>query len=151
LHGEIHPAKSDKSFFKRGTRILCRQPLEKDTWANVVGNGVSAWNTNNFFVDYTGWKYHYMDDIYLSIEMQKQNVPGFVASHPGKYLRYLFPESESKTLFDIYVNDDRTQTKVADSIEWKLLDDKLNNNVKDVVSYSSSVMSPPRRKRHRRR
>ena len=149
LHGEILPPKSNLSFFKRGRRFGSTATRPKDMWINLIGNGVSVWNTNNFRVDYRDWKYNYMDDIYVSMEMQKQNVPGLLVKHNGDFLTSLTKEVNGTTLWAMYAEDDKTQTEIADTIVWKLLDNKLND-MNSSPSHSNVQRLRRRRKRRSR-
>ena len=126
LHGKILPPVSKSSYFKRPTkRFQCLGSVASDTWINVIGNGVSVWNTNNFRVDYRDWKYNYMDDIYVSIEMQKQKVPGLCVAHRSNYLKYNSPKGTN--LHAEYHKNDSTQTEIADTIVWRHLGSKGQN------------------------
>ena len=62
-----------------------------------------------------------MDDIEVSLQLQKQNIPAVVIAHDSNYLEYEEPEEIKgvKTLFTQYHNNDSTQTERINSLKWK--------------------------------
>ena len=120
LHGKILPATSQRNFFRRPIRhYACTRTVARDVWVNLIGNGVSLWNTNNFRVDYNTWKYSYMDDLNVSIDMQRQKIPGLVMAHKSTYLKYNHPAGT--TLHEQYSKSDKTQTEIVNTVNpWKL-------------------------------
>jgi hypothetical protein len=121
LHGKTLKGGKKNSYF-RDLRISlhCLKEVNTDTWVQVIGNGVSAFNTNKLKIDYKKFRYLYMDDIMISMEMQNQNIGGLVMAHKKDYLKYN-PPTKGTTLHSTYVNNDRTQTEMVNSIEWKTL------------------------------
>ena len=115
-HGRIFKDEI-KSYFKcYKTRYQFNQIVEKDTFVDVIGNGVSAWNTNNIKIDYKKFKYLYMDDICVSIQAHEQGKKRLVMAHPIRYLRPLKPKGF--TLHRKYREDDATQTEMVRSVNW---------------------------------
>lgn len=123
LHGKILNPTPLQSYF-RGIKssFHCLSGFDITTQVNVIGNGVSAFNTNKVKIDYTKFKYHYMDDIEVSLQLQKQNIPAIVIAHDADYLGYEEPKEIEgvQTLFSQYYNNDSTQTERVNSIKWKL-------------------------------
>lgn len=123
LHGKILNPTPLQSYF-RGVKwgFHCLQGFDITTQVHVIGNGVSAFNTNNVKIDYTKFKYHHMDDIEVSLQLQEQNIPGIVIAHNSNYLSYEDPEQIEgvKTLHTQYDWNDSTQTERVNSIKWKL-------------------------------
>jgi len=120
LHGKILMSTPLKSYF-RDLEISehCLKETLNDRNVHVIGNGVSLFNTNNLKIDYKQFEYHYMDDIMVSIECQKQNIPALVMKHKSNYLVYNDPKV--KTLFDEFANNDETQTETVNKIQWKII------------------------------
>lgn len=123
LHGKILKPTPLSSYFG-GVQLNfhCLQGFDITTMVHVIGNGVSAFNTNKVKIDYTKFKYHHMDDIEVSIQLQEQNIPAIVRAHDSNYLEYEEPEQIEgvETLFTQYHNNDSTQTERVNSIKWKL-------------------------------
>ena len=122
LHGKILNPTPLQSYFKGiKSSFHCLSGFDITTQVNVIGNGVSAFNTNKVKIDYTKFKYHYMDDIEVSLQLQKQNIPAVVIAHDSNYLEYEEPEEIKgvKTLFTQYHNNDSTQTERINSLKWK--------------------------------
>ena len=121
LHGKRLKEGHKKSYFRSFTMSLhCLGNVNEDTFVHVIGNGVSAFNTNNVKIDYTKFKYHYMDDIEVSIQLQKQNIPALVRAHKQNYLIYNKPKG--LTLFEEYNKNDATQAEMINTIEWTLVE-----------------------------
>lgn len=119
LHGRIVKNKI-KNYFKDGTNkyYRCLGNVNNDVFINVLGGGVSCFNTNNVKIDYKLFQYNYMDDITVSVQLQKQQIPILVMKHYDNYLNYNKPSN--LTLYDKYVNNNITQTEVINSIKWEL-------------------------------
>jgi len=124
LHGKILNPTPVLDYFNGGVKysFQCLQGFDITTQVHVIGNGVSAFNTNNVKIDYTKFKYHYMDDIEVSLQLQEQNIPGIVIAHDSNYLGYEEPDEIEgvETLFTQYHKNGLTQTERINSIKWKL-------------------------------
>lgn len=123
LHGKILNPTPIKSYFKGGQAdaFHCLQGFNTSTQVHIIGNGVSAFNTNNVKIDYTKFKYYYMDDIEVSLQLQEQDIPAIAIAHDSNYLGYEEPDKIEgvQTLWSQYHNNDSTQTKRINSIKWK--------------------------------
>lgn len=124
LHGKILNPTPLPSYFG-GVRynFHCLQGFNNTTYVHIIGNGVSAFNTNKVKIDYTKFKYHHMDDIEVSLQLQQQNIPSIVRAHSSDYLGYEEPDEIEgvQTLWSQYHNNDSTQTERVNSIKWKIL------------------------------
>jgi len=117
LHGKILTDGKKTSYFRNIRESFhCLNVVTKDRFVHVIGNGVSAFNTNNISIDYKKFKYLYMDDISVSLELMKAGKRRLVMAHKKDYLTYLPPSGE--TLHSKYVNNDKTQTEMVNSINW---------------------------------
>lgn len=120
LHGKILKSGKKKSYFKdQILNLQCRGLVKKDTWVHVIGNGVSCFNTNKVSIDYKKFKYNYMDDIMVSLQLQEQKIGALVKSHKQNYLVYNAP-TKGRTLHEIYSSNDKTQTEMVNTINWQL-------------------------------
>jgi hypothetical protein len=120
LHGKILKDGIKNSYFRDlKLGLHCLHDVNVDTWVHVIGNGVSTFNTNKIVIDYKKFKYNYMDDIMVSLEVQKQNKGALVMAHKSNYLLYNAPKGG--TLHGEYANNDSTQTEMVNSIEWEIL------------------------------
>lgn len=124
LHGKILNETPINSYFKGGVKELfhCLGSVETYSKVHVMGNGVSLFNTNYVKIDLDKFKYHYMDDIEVSIQMQEQEIPCVIMPHSENYLSYEEPNEikNVKTLFSTYYHDDSTQTERINSLVWKI-------------------------------
>tara|TARA_R110000822_G_scaffold180648_1_gene320379 strand:- start:1116 stop:1811 length:696 start_codon:yes stop_codon:yes gene_type:complete len=123
LHGKLLNPTPLKSYFRGGVNhsFHCLEGFPNSTFVHVVGNGVSAFNTNHIKIDYTKFKYHYMDDIEVSLQLQKQQIPSLVIAHDPDYLSYEdFEKDGIKSLYSQYYNNDSTQTERVNSIKWEI-------------------------------
>lgn len=89
---------------------------EKDVTVDIIGNGVSCWNTNKIHIDINKFKYHYMDDILVSAQAAEQNKKRIVLAHPEKYFTRL--QTHNISLYDKYKSNHINQTKMFNSINW---------------------------------
>jgi hypothetical protein len=123
LHGKILKPTPINSYFKgilNSFQCLAGFPIS--IFVHVIGNGVSVFNTNKVKIDYSKFKYLYMDDIEVSLQLQQQKIPALVISHDANYLGYEEPNNIEgvQTLYTMYHNNDSTQTERANSIKWKI-------------------------------
>tara|TARA_B100001769_G_C22076910_1_gene580007 strand:- start:444 stop:1145 length:702 start_codon:yes stop_codon:yes gene_type:complete len=126
LHGKILKKGKKSSYFRDLTLSLhCLKNVSKDTWVHVIGNGVSCFNTNKVSIDYKKFKYNYMDDIIVSMQLQEQNIGALVMAHKIGYLQYT-PPTQGRTLHGIYSNKDTTHTQMVNSINWVIRNKNKN-------------------------
>lgn len=119
LHGKrLKPGVKSSYFRGIDLNLRCLKEVKKDYWVHVIGNGVSVFNTNKIIIDYKTFKYNYMDDISVSLELQNQQRGALVMAHNRDYLRYNPPPV--KTLYDEFINNDSTHTEIVNSINWTL-------------------------------
>lgn len=117
LHGKILKKGVVRSYFKDIEQgFHCLRDVKKDVFVDVIGNGVSAWNTNKIRIDYKEFKYLYMDDICTSLQAHKQSKKRLVMAHDKGYLKDLKPDGF--TLFGKYKNDDSKQTEMINTVNW---------------------------------
>lgn len=90
--------------------------VDENTFVQVGINCAAVFNTNNVKIDYKKFKYHYMDDIEVALQLQEQKIPVLVRAHKSDYLTYFPPTGF--TLHLKYVHNDSTQTEMANSINW---------------------------------
>ena len=125
LHGKILKPTPLESYFKGIEHSFqCLKDVNSTLQVHIIGNGVSVFNTNKVKIDYTKFKYHHMDDIEVSLQLQQQKIPSIVVSHESNYLDYEEPDKIEgvETLFTQYYNNDSTQTERINSINWKIYD-----------------------------
>ena len=124
LHGKILNPTPVPDYFNGGIKHYFHflHGFNTTTRVHVIGNGVSVFNTNNVKIDYTKFKYHYMDDIEVSLQLQEQNIPAIAVAHDSNYLGYEEPDKIGgvETLYTQYHNKGLTQTERINSIKWKL-------------------------------
>lgn len=117
-HGRVFPRnRKVNDYFKDRTKFIhFTQKNPQDEMVDVIGNGVSCWNTNNIKIDVNKFQYHYMDDILVSAQAHEQGKRRIVVSHEEGYLKIL--ETSSGSLYEKYNKNSTIQTKVCNSIEW---------------------------------
>ncbi len=124
LHGKILNPTPIRDYFDGGVKWFfhCLQGFDITTQVHAIGNAVSVFNTNEVKIDYTKFKYHHMDDIEVSIQLQEQNIPAIVRAHDSNYLEYEEPEQIEgvETLFTQYHKNGLTQTERINNIKWEI-------------------------------
>ena len=123
LHGKILNKDILSSFFNDHLEIFHYQKgFKKSRYVHVIGAGVCLFNTNFVDININSFQYNYMDDIEISIQLQKQKIPAVVIAHDHNYLKSidLYKEKNIVTLFSRYRNDDETQTERYNQINWKI-------------------------------
>lgn len=118
LHGkEMKSGKISSYFGDIKNRYEFWKNVEKDSFVDVIGNGVSCFNTNKLRISYKSFKYLYMDDIMVSIAARTQGLKGLIMAHDENYTKKL--DQIGKTLYREYCENDKTQTEMMNSIKWK--------------------------------
>lgn len=118
LHGKIFKDGKINSYFKDVKyNYHFRLEVLNDVFVDVIGNGVSLFNTNKLKIDWKTFKYLHMDDIMISLEALKQNKRRLVMKHDNNYLKSI--KNDNITLYDIYRNNDGTQTEMVNSVKWR--------------------------------
>lgn len=122
LHGKVlRPKIHDKypSYFGwLKENLHCLQSVKQDTFVHIIGNGCAVWNTNNIVINPFQFEHNYMDDITVSLQANQQGKRRLVMAHNKGYLKYMPPNGT--TLHEEFGGNDSTQTKIINSIEWKL-------------------------------
>lgn len=93
-----------------------KNAVMKDTPVEVIGNGVSCWNTNNIQIDLDKFRYLYMDDILVSGQAAAQGKNRIVVAHKAGYLKPI--KTANTALYDKYKTNAKTQTNMYNSIKW---------------------------------
>lgn len=119
LHGKILQEGIKTSYFKNLVKSYhCLQQVEHDSDVHVIGNGVCVFNTNHIHIDIDQFKYLYMDDIMVSLQVNNQGKKRIVMAHEKNYLKYNDPKVP--TLHDQYKFNDSTHTEIINSTTWTL-------------------------------
>jgi len=118
-HGRLFtPNKKVKNYFLDYREYYhFKEKKVGDTEVEVIGNGVSCWNTDKIRIDLTKFKYYFMDDIYVSWQAHQQGKKRIVIEHGENYLKPL-PQDEKSTLYSKYRNRSNVQTQIFNSINW---------------------------------
>ena len=119
LHGKIFGTFPINSYFRNIKESYhFAQTITQNKKVHVIGNGVSLFNTNIMKVDYKKFDYDYMDDIFVSKIAQDLKIPAILMKHD---LRYVVENiTNSPSLFSEFNNNDSTQTKIMNTIKWKI-------------------------------
>jgi len=87
-----------------------------DSEVEVIGNGVSCWNTNNITVDWTKFSMLHMDDIFVSIQAKQQGKKRMVLEHTKNFLQPI--ETDNVSLYKTYYRKSAEQTRLFNSVNW---------------------------------
>lgn len=98
----------------------CLRYQPEDRFVHVGGTGVMAFDTNYFRPTPELFKKLHMADIWIAKLAQEKKIPILALAHSSGYIK---PQGNAPgtTIFDRFVNKDREQTKVLNSIKWKLV------------------------------
>ena len=113
FHGRDYPPKPIQSYY--GDRVKayrCLHDLEEDSYVDVGGSGVMAWNTSFFKVDYDKITTKNMGDIWISKFAYEQNVKIICLAHNYGWIKYIAPKT---TIWDTDHNNDSIQTSLYNS------------------------------------
>lgn len=98
----------------------------RDTEVDIIGNGVSCWNTNKIKIDIDKFPCYYMDDILVSAQANAQGKKRIVVSHEEDYFQSLerlkSREAFKESLSVKYYYNNSTQTEMFNSINWNYYD-----------------------------
>jgi hypothetical protein len=93
-----------------------RQEKKNDSEVEVIGNGVSCWNTNNIIIDWQLFPYYDMDDLTVSAQALKQKKKRIVVSHEKNYFNSI--QTNNISLYEKYKNNSEKQTNYFNSKNW---------------------------------
>jgi len=93
------------------------QEVRSDSAVEVIGNGVSCWNTNRVHINWKEFTYLFMDDIFVSKQAHQQGIKRIIVEHEKGYLKPI-EEGSQNALYDKYKNDYGLQTSVFNSVDW---------------------------------
>ena len=123
LHGRILKKNKVSSYFKDTLELFdFQRGFEKSRYVHVIGAGVCLFNTNFVDIKIDNFQYNFMDDIEISVQLQKQKIPAVVIAHDQNYLKSidLYYEKNIVTLFKRYHDDDKIQTDRYNQFNWKI-------------------------------
>lgn len=118
-HGRSFPRdKKIENYFKDHIEhVHFKDDSPYDVEVDVMGNGVSCWNTNNIKIDINKFTYLYMDDILVSKQAHEQNKKRITLAHKVGFLKKLEIYYDT-ALSAKYINNNQTQTEMCNSINW---------------------------------
>lgn len=123
LHGKIMKKNKISSYFNDVLESFNFQfGFPKNRYVHVIGAGVSLFNTNHVKIKLDNFKYNYMDDIEISLQLQKQKTPAIVIAHNKNYFSSidLFKEKGILTLHEKYKHNDKSQTNRYNELVWQI-------------------------------
>ncbi len=116
-HGKImNSGKIQSYYYDIHYKFPFTESVLENRVVNIVGTGVSAFNTNDVTIDINGFKYLYMDDIEVSLQLRKQSVTPISLQHPEWYLKS--NPQPGNDLYNLYKMDHSNQTERYNSIVW---------------------------------
>jgi hypothetical protein len=128
FHGRLYSDKKIKSYFNDKLKVYCfHKTVHESVYVNILGAGVSAFNTNLVKINKNLFKYNFMDDIEVSIQLMHNKIPIVVIAHNEDYFKWtnLYKSQNILTLYEKYKNNDELQTARFNEVQWGL--SKLNS------------------------
>ena len=121
LHGRnFHTNRKCNSYYFDFKEFFCVYWDTPERFVHEIGTGVMAFHTDTFIPKFAWFPYLNMTDIYLSLELQKLKIPMLVASHPKFFIRKSNKHDDSYSIHATCNRKDEFQTKVINSIKWKI-------------------------------
>ncbi len=105
----------DKSF-----RVSCLNPQINQEYLHVPGTGVTAFHSSTISLSMNNFKCSNMADIWLALAAQHQEVPVISIPHNKGWILMSQNYDESHTIYNLLNHKDEYQTKIINSIKWKL-------------------------------
>lgn len=135
FHGRLYSGKKIKSYFNDKLKVYCfHKTVHESVYVNIIGAGVTAFNTNLVKINRFLFKYNFMDDIEVSIQLMHNKIPIVVIAHNEDYFKWtnLYKSQNILTLYEKYKNNDELQTARFNDVKWELF--KLDSlyNIKEL-------------------
>jgi hypothetical protein len=110
-----------KSYYHdHSVKVRCLGALDKDTWLHVPGSGVTAVHSDTINMTLADFKAKNMADIWVGIAAQREQVPVLAIKHRQGWIREATGYDVSHSIHARLNGRDQYQTKVMNSIQWKL-------------------------------
>jgi len=101
-------------------KISCLNTQLKQEFIHVPGTGVTAFHSSTIKLSMNHFKASNMADIWLALAAQEQNIPVIAIPHRKGWIRMSRNYNESHSIYSMVNRKDQYQTKVINSIKWKL-------------------------------
>ena len=113
MHGKKFDNRPIKSYHHGATSTFrCLGQVEKDTYVDVCGSGVSAFHTKDFKLKLSDFQKPNMADIWLSKKATMQGVKMLCLAHPVGYFGYNHHEGN---IYDMNHRNETFQTELVNT------------------------------------
>lgn len=120
-HGRIFKNLPVASYYKGATvQLGCLKRVAVDQFVHVVGTGVLAYHTDTIKIKLSAFKFPNMADIWFSEYCNDRKISRVVLAHPSGWITLSEKYDEAGSIFTNHINDDKLQTEITNSVNWKL-------------------------------
>jgi hypothetical protein len=120
-HGRIFNNLPVISYYKGATvQLACLRKVPVDRFVHVVGTGVLAYHTDTINLKLSAFKFPNMADIWFSEYCNDRNISRVVLAHRSGWITLSEKYDEAGSIFTNHINDDKLQTEITNSVNWKL-------------------------------
>ena len=110
-----------KSYYHdNSVKIRCLGSLDRDSWVHVPGSGVMAFHSTTIGITLSDFKAKNMADIWVGVAAQREETPIVAIKHRQGWIREATGYDVSHSIHARLNGRDQYQTKVMNSIKWKL-------------------------------
>jgi len=120
LHGRIVKPKCTSYYHDFKKAFRCLDTVMQNEFTHVVGTGVLAWHSDTFKLDFSTFETSNMSDIWFSIALQKEMIPGVILKHRARWIKLSNLQDNRVSISAACSNNDQVQTDIVNSIDWIL-------------------------------
>jgi hypothetical protein len=121
LHGRnFHTNRKSESYYRDISELFQCTSKTQEQFVHEIGTGVMCFHTDTVLPEWNWFPYMNMTDIYMSMELQKRNIPMLIAAHPDRYVKISANKIGGYGICNHLRRKDEFQTKVINSVDWKI-------------------------------
>jgi hypothetical protein len=120
LHGRnFHDRPSESYYYDVKDFFGCMVKVDEQ-FVHEIGTGVMCFHTDTIRPSWDWFPYMNMTDIYMSLELQKREIPMLIAEHPRGYIGISPKTMIGHGISQNLNKKDSFQTEVINSVKWRI-------------------------------
>lgn len=142
-HGRIFPDRKITTIYRDALEFFGCLERTREAFIHCPGTGVSAFHSDTILPPLSLFKASNMADVWLSIYLQKKEIPILCMAHPKSYIRESDKYDRNYTIFNFCHSLDAFQTQQINKIKnWKI------HTCEDTMHHTSPQRSTIHRLNH---
>jgi hypothetical protein len=121
VHGRnFHPDRPSQSYYRDTYQLFQCTSKCDEQFVHNIGTGVMCFHTDTVTPEWAWFPHLNMTDIYMSLELQKRQIPMLLAQHPNMFVSVSDKKIGNFAIHKHLCNNDALQTSVINSFKWKI-------------------------------